>query len=155
MSFRRSTSSLGKRTPRPDMPYRPAAYTGPSFKNTSPIYGYGKPSSMMYDLVAGVSGSNLVYKWKAFGVLKCVLGTSSNTTAHNLGVRENPPASGTCRPAYMAITILPKAGYTQVSGQTLQLTVGMYDWRTLNMTTPEQPPAPIPPAARDWNTVAI
>ena len=137
--------------PRPDMPYRPAAYTGPSFKNTSPIYGYGKPSSMMYDLVTGVSGSDLVYKWKAFGVL----GTSSNTTAHNLGVRENPPASGTCRPAYMAITILPKAGYTQVSGQTLHLTVGMYDWRTLNMTTPEQPPAPIPPAARDWNTVAI
>lgn len=94
---------------RPDIPFRPSAYTGPTFKNTKPIYGYGKPSSSMYELVAGYASSAQVYKWKNFGVL----GTSPLPTGNNLGVRENTPAAGTCRPAYMAVTVLPVAGFTQ------------------------------------------
>jgi hypothetical protein len=36
--------------PRPVMPYHPTAYSGPTFSETTPIIGYGIPTSTMYDL---------------------------------------------------------------------------------------------------------
>lgn len=99
------------------MPYRPSAYSGPTFEGSTPITGYGVPSSYMYDLIQGqtsaVVDTKTVYTnhtaWKEFGIF----GVSTNaTTSAGNAVRENPPASGTCRPAYMAVTILPVTGFT-------------------------------------------
>jgi len=53
-----------------------------------------------------------VTAWKEFGVLGA--STNATTTAGN-AVRENPPTDGTCRAAYMAVTILPVTGFTQTN----------------------------------------
>jgi hypothetical protein len=139
---------------RPEMPYRPTAYTGPTFADTSSVGGYGAPTSSMYVLQAGqtsavVDGATVytnVTAFKEFGVF----GTSSNatTTAGN-AVRNDPPASGTCRAAYMAVTLLPTNGYTQ-STTLLSLQFMSGAWRDLNMTTPIEPPAPIAPQSKTY-----
>ena len=98
---------------RPDLPYRPMEYTGPTFAGSTPVTGYGVLSSYMYELelgtvsslVNGVTTKTRVYKYKNFGVM----GTS---LASGNAVRENPPAEGKCKAAYMSITIYPAPGYS-------------------------------------------
>ena len=48
-------------------------------------------------------------------------------------MRENPPATGTCRKAYMAITLIPVEGFVQSQASpVLELEVGAYGWKTID-----------------------
>lgn len=104
------------------MIYYPATYDGPSYINTEPHFGWGKPSSYMYniDSVAKV-GTVYTKKYKKFGRM----GYSTDPTG---GVLEDVKTTkGTtvtgCTPTYMAITVIPKLGFTQ-SGEVFEIVVG-------------------------------
>ena len=140
------------------MPYKPTTYTGPTFAGTTAKGGYGVPTSSMYKLILGqtcvdvnlgVPPTNYTCTnhtaWKEFGVFG--VNDTANTTVGN-AVRENPPASGTCRPAYLAVTILPVIGQTYGERLSLQFMSG--GWRSLNVTTPIDPPTPIKPLSKTY-----
>lgn len=113
------------------IPWQPAAYGGPEIKKSDAVdidVGFGSPTTYMYTLK---DGSIKDPEYRSFG--------SMGVTAASgpYGVRLDGTSGArfaTCeadRYSYMALTLLPVAGYSQSgNAEIFNITVGAYDWRS-------------------------
>lgn len=131
---------------RPDPPFEPATYLGPSYKNTTPYFGWGKPSSYEYapDSPGTQSGKH-VQRFKNFGRM----GYSSTS---GLATVENQK-DGTCTASFMAVTIIPKVGYTQ-SGEVVELVFGSEPYANVDYSDIPTIEKAVPAQSRtDWTAI--
>ena len=115
-----------------NVPYRPKDYEGPTFSNTTPYDGYGKPTSYLFDIYAGNAATPL---WKNFGV-------HGYSTVGGKSYREGD--LDTCVETYMTITLVPteNPAYDQkAKGHAIEIYVKLYDWdKSYNTAVPASQP---------------
>lgn len=128
-------------------PWHPTQYAGPQIKQGDASVdidvGFGSPTVYMYTLK---TGNGIDPEYRSFGSM-------GTTTATGYGVRLDHTSGerfGDCvegRYSYMALTLLPVAGYVQATNsERLNITVGAYDWRSDTYLTPtDLPAAPVDP----------
>lgn len=113
------------------IPWQPAAYGGPEIKKSAAVdidVGFGSPTTYMYTLKDGSSNDIALRSFGSMGTTKAAgpYGVRLDSTS---GARFATCEDG--RYSYMAITLLPVAGYVQASNaELLNITVGAYDWRS-------------------------
>ena len=138
------------------IPTRPFQYNGPEIKNGNSTVeidvGFGSPTTYMYTLKDGsTSASNPEYRM--FGSMGTTKTTKATGKTDSFAVRLDSTSGArfaTCEPdrfSYMAITLLPVAGYTQATNsEVFNITVGAYEWKSdIYLTKTTQPAAPILP----------
>jgi hypothetical protein len=138
------------------IPTRPFQYHGPEIKNGNSTVeidvGFGSPTTYMYTLKDGsTSVSNPEYRM--FGSMGTTKTTKATGKTDSFAVRLDSTSGArfaTCEPdrfSYMAITLLPVAGYVQATNsEVFNITVGAYEWKSdIYLTKTTQPAAPILP----------
>lgn len=153
-----SSSGTGYTAPTlTSIPFHPFQYKGPEIKNGDPTaveidVGFGSPTTYMYTLKDG-STSTANPEYRMFGSMGTTKTTKATGKTDSFAVRLDSTSGArfqTCEPgrySYMALTLLPVAGYTQATNsEVFNITVGAYEWKSdIYLTKTTQPVAPLLP----------